>query len=99
MDLFRLLSWNSSDSVECHSMSLDSIFRLTTDYYQMSVSCHTHQIACDKLGQYISIGPEDSGVPCLSPLQASKPPTYLWAIPTPLSYTMTHCFLHLQAHF
>src|SRR5258708_29152654 len=77
MDLFGLLTQNSSDSVKCHSMSLDSIFRLTTDYYQMSISCHTHQIAHDKLGQYISIGPEDSGAPCPSPLQASKPPTDL----------------------
>src|SRR5258708_27206959 len=73
-DLFGLLSWNSLDSIECHSMSLDSIFRLTTNYYQMSVSCHTHQIACDELVWYVSIGPEDSGAPCPSPLQASEPP-------------------------
>src|SRR5258708_20838938 len=93
MDLFGLLTQNSSDSVKCHSTSLDSIFRLTTDYYQMSISCHTCQIACDELGWYVSIGPEDSGAPRPSPLQASKPPTDL-----PMGDTRS-MFLHHNTPF
>ena len=74
LDILRIFQWTSSDSIEHHSMSPDSIFRLTTNYYQMSIPHHTHQIAHNELGHYVSIGPEDSGVPHLSPLQASGPP-------------------------
>src|SRR5258708_3031029 len=93
MDLFRLLPQNSLDFVECHSMSLDSIFRLTTNYYQMSIPHHICQIAHDELGHYISIGPEDSGVPCPSPLQASGPPMDL-----PMGNTHS-TFLHNDTPF
>src|SRR5258708_11753138 len=93
MDLFGLLPWSSSDFIKCHSMSLDSIFRLTTNYYQMSIPHHTHQIAHNELGPYVSIGPEDSGVPHLSPLQASGPPMDL-----PMGNTHS-TFLHNDTPF
>ena len=58
----------------------------------MSISHHCH-IARNELGQYVSIGPEDSGVPCPSPLQASEPPTDL-----PMGDTHSN-FLHHNMPF
>src|SRR5258705_379455 len=46
----------------------------------MSTSQHTRQIACDTLGQYISIGMEEPETPHQFPPQPTNPPT----VPTPI---------------
>src|SRR5258706_11383737 len=53
----------------------------------MSTSQHTHQIACDTLGQYISIGTEEPKTPHQFPPQPTNPPT----VPTPIkTNTLVH---------
>src|SRR5260221_3662688 len=54
----------------------------------MSTSQHTHQIACDTLGQYISIGMEEPETPHQFPPQPTNPPT----VPTPIK---TNTFVHI----
>src|SRR5258705_3033101 len=53
----------------------------------MSTSQHTRQIACDTLGQYISIGMEEPETPHQFPPQPTNPPT----VPTPIeTNTLVH---------
>src|SRR5258708_21252030 len=54
----------------------------------MSTSQHTHQIAHDVLGQYISVGLEDPEAPHQFPLQPPNPPT----APTPIK---ANTFVHI----
>src|SRR5260370_8321830 len=53
----------------------------------MSMSRHTHQIARDTLGRYVSIGTEEPGTPHQFPPQPTNPPT----VPTPIkTNTLVH---------
>src|SRR5258706_11607273 len=53
----------------------------------MSLSQHTHQIARDTLGRYISIGMEEPETPHQFPPQPTNPPT----VPTPIeTNTLVH---------
>src|SRR6266436_5455506 len=53
----------------------------------MSTSRHTCQIACNTLGQYISIGMEEPETPHQFPPQPTNPPT----VPTPIkTNTLVH---------
>src|SRR5258708_14298265 len=53
----------------------------------MSTSQHTHQIARNTLGRYISIGTEEPGTPHQFPPQPTNPPT----VPTPIkTNTLVH---------
>src|SRR5258708_27205223 len=53
----------------------------------MSTSRHTHQIAHDTLGRYVSIGMEEPGTPHQFPPQPTNPPT----VPTPIeTNTLVH---------
>src|SRR6266436_5061583 len=54
----------------------------------MSTSRHTHQIACDALGRYISVGLEDPEAPHQFPLQPPNLPT----APTPIK---ANTFIHI----
>src|SRR5260221_502591 len=54
----------------------------------MSTSQHTRQIACDALGQYVSVGLEDPEAPHQFPLQ---PPT----LPTAPTPTEANTFIHI----
>src|SRR5258708_15454111 len=54
----------------------------------MSTSQHTHQIAHDTLGRYVSIGMEEPETPHQFPPQPTNPPT----VPTPIK---TNAFVHI----
>src|SRR5258707_8437706 len=54
----------------------------------MSTSQHTHHIACNALGQYVSGGMEDPGTPHQFPPQLPSPPT----APTPIK---ANTFIHI----